>query len=134
MTTVLLVVHAFIALALVVTVLLQRSEGGALGIGGGGGMSGFLTGRATANMLTRATAILAVLFFVTSIALAIIAGQGGKSRSIIDDQPSGTGTAPLPSDPAGLPTSLPATGPVGAPGAAPVAPAAGDQGPAAPSR
>ena len=130
MTTVLLVVHAFIALALVVTVLLQRSEGGALGIGGGG-MSGFLTGRATANMLTRATAILAALFFVTSITLAIIAGQGGKSRSIIDDQPAGGTTAPLPS---GLPTTLPATGPIGVPGAAPVAPAAGDQGPAAPSR
>ncbi len=134
MTTVLLVVHAFIALALVVTVLLQRSEGGALGIGGGGGMSGFLTGRATANILTRATAVLAALFFITSIALAIIAGQGGKSRSIIDDQPAGGTTAPLPSDPAGLPMALPATGPIGAPGAAPVAPAAGDQGPAAPSR
>ena len=57
MITVLLVIHLLVAIGLVGVVLLQRSEGGALGIGGGGGMGGFLTGRGTANLLTRATAI-----------------------------------------------------------------------------
>lgn len=76
MQSVLIVVHLMIVIMLVVTVLLQRSEGGALGLGGG---SGFLTGRGQANALTRATAILAGLFFVTSLSLTILArfGQGG---------------------------------------------------------
>lgn len=106
MTTVILVIHVLITLALVAVILLQRSEGGALGIGGGGGMSGFMTGRATANVLTRATAILAALFFLTSIALAILATHRDKPRSIID-QPAGSApaapasTAPAPGAPAG---------------------------------
>jgi preprotein translocase subunit SecG len=73
-TTVLLVVHLMIALALCGVVLLQRSEGGALGIGGGGG--GFMTGRGTANLLTRTTAVLAAAFFLTSIGLTLLANQG----------------------------------------------------------
>ena len=74
MITLLLIVHLLIAIALVAVVLLQRSEGGALGIGGGGGMSGFLTARGTANLLTRTTSILAVLFILTSVTLARLAG------------------------------------------------------------
>jgi preprotein translocase subunit SecG len=70
MQSVLIVVHLMIVVALVVTVLLQRSEGGAIGIGGGGG---FMTGRGQANALTRATAILAALFFATSLGLTILA-------------------------------------------------------------
>ncbi|HUB64203.1 MAG TPA: preprotein translocase subunit SecG [Methylocella sp.] len=70
MQSVLIVVHLMIVVALVVTVLLQRSEGGALGVGGGGG---FMTGRGQANALTRATAILAALFFATSLGLTILA-------------------------------------------------------------
>ena len=70
MQSVLIVVHLMIVIALVVTVLLQRSEGGAIGIGGGGG---FMTGRGQANALTRATAILAALFFATSLGLTILA-------------------------------------------------------------
>ena len=66
MATVLLVIHLMIATTLVCVVLLQKSEGGALGIGGGGG-GGFLTGRGTANLLTRTTAALAAAFFLTSI-------------------------------------------------------------------
>ena len=75
MQTVLIIVHLIIVLALIGVVLLQRSEGGGMGLGGGGGggVSGFMTGRGQANALTRATAILAALFFVTSIALTIMA-------------------------------------------------------------
>lgn len=85
-TNVLLVVHMMIAAALVGVVLLQRSEGGALGIGGGGGGGGFMTGRGTANLLTRVTAGLAAAFFATSIALTLMANQGasGPSGSVFD--------------------------------------------------
>lgn len=83
MSTVLLVIHLLIAAGLVGVVLLQRSEGGALGIGGGGG-GGFMTGRGTANLLTRATAILAGLFFLTSIGLTLLALQGRGNLSPLD--------------------------------------------------
>jgi preprotein translocase subunit SecG len=80
MATVLLVIHLMIAAALVGIVLLQRSEGGALGIGSGGG---FMTGRGTSNLLTRVTAGLAAAFFVTSLALTLIASRPTQ-RSILD--------------------------------------------------
>lgn len=86
MQTVLLTIHTLIALALVGLVLLQRSEGGGLGIGGGGGAGGgFMTARGTANLLTKATAILATCFFLTSIGLAILAGAGSQTTSIVDE-------------------------------------------------
>ena len=100
MTTVILVIHVLIAAALIVTVLLQRSEGGALGIGGGGGMSGFLTGRATANVLTRTTAVLAACFMITSIALAILAVDRGKSKPLIQASPPVSGAPAAPAEPA----------------------------------
>ncbi len=84
METVLLLVHVFLALGLVVIVLLQRSEGGALGIGGGGAMDGLVSARGAGNMLTRWTGILAACFIATSLVLAIIAGNGGERRSIVD--------------------------------------------------
>lgn len=88
MTTVIVVIHLLLAIALVGTVLIQRSEGGGLGIGGGGGgMGGFMTGRATANLLTRATAVIAAFFFVTSLTLAILAG-GSREKTSILDQPA----------------------------------------------
>ena len=90
MTTVLLVIHLMIAAALVGVVLIQRSEGGALGIGGGGG-GGFMTGRGKANLLTRTTAILATGFFLTSLLLSILAGAG-RPTSLIDQLNKGTGT------------------------------------------
>ncbi len=97
MVEVLLVVHILLALALIGVVLLQRSEGGGLGIGGGGGggggMGGFLTGRGTANLLTRTTAILAAGFMATSILLTILAGTD-KPTSILDTLP---GQTPAPS-------------------------------------
>jgi preprotein translocase subunit SecG len=80
MILLLFVVHVFIAIALVGVVLLQKSEGGALGMGGGG-MSGFMTGRSTANLLTRTTAVLAALFFLTSIALVMLSNAGRAPRS-----------------------------------------------------
>jgi preprotein translocase subunit SecG len=80
MQSVLIVIHLMIVVALVVTVLLQRSEGGALGVGGGGG---FMTGRGQANVLTRATAILAALFFATSLGLTILARVNQAPSSIL---------------------------------------------------
>ena len=84
METLVLTIHILIALGLVITVLLQRSEGGGLGIGGNGG-GGFMTARGTASLLTRLTTILAVGFFSTTIVLAIMAGAGKAPVSIVDD-------------------------------------------------
>lgn len=92
MATILLVIHLMIAIALVATILLQRSEGGALGIGGGGG--GFMSNRAAGNALTRASAILAGLFFLTSIGLTVIAKYENTGGSILDSV-SEEETAPL---------------------------------------
>ena len=99
MATILLVVHLIIALSLVGVVLMQRSEGGGLGIGGGGGMGGFMTGRATANLLTRATAVLAACFFVTSLALAILASGSRETRSILDAPPPAAEEPAKPAEP-----------------------------------
>lgn len=81
---VLLTVHGLIVLALIVIVLLQRSEGGALGMGAGGG-GGFMTSRGAANVLTRTTSVLAALFFVTSIALALTARVGESDSDIAEE-------------------------------------------------
>ncbi len=81
MTTFLLVVHALIALALVTVILLQRSEGGGLGIGGGTG-GGMVSVRGAANLLTRATTVLAVLFIGTSILLAVLAAGTSKPKAV----------------------------------------------------
>ena len=85
MQTVLIVVHLIIVLSLIGVVLLQRSEGG-LGLGGGGsgGVSGFMTGRGQANALTRATAILAALFFITSMTLAVMSHRSAAPKSIFE--------------------------------------------------
>jgi preprotein translocase subunit SecG len=83
MQTVIIVVHLIIVLALIGVVLLQRSEGG-LGLGGGGGVSGFMTGRGQANALTRATAVLAALFFLTSLVLTLFASYSRGPRSIFE--------------------------------------------------
>ena len=85
MSTIVLVIHLMVCLALIAVVLLQRSEGGALGIGGGGG-GGMMAGRGPANMLTRLTSILAGVFFLTSIMLTILAGGPGTSGGSILDR------------------------------------------------
>lgn len=82
--TALIVIHLLVVLALIAMVLLQRSEGGALGMGGGGG-GGFMTNRGATNVLTRTTAILATVFFATSIILTILARVESPSSSILDN-------------------------------------------------
>jgi preprotein translocase subunit SecG len=91
MQTILISVHLLVVIALVGVVLLQRSEGGALGIGGGGG---FMTGRGQANALTRATAVLAAIFFITSLGLTILANVGRAPKSIFEGVAPAGQTAP----------------------------------------
>ncbi len=130
METVVIIVHLIIVLALIGVVLLQRSEGG-LGLGGGGGVSGFMTGRGQANALTRTTAVLAGLFFLTSLVLTLFASWGSAPRSIFE------GATPGPTAPAGQSAPqgqgpgvleqlqrLQGEQPAAAPPAAPAAPAA----------
>jgi preprotein translocase subunit SecG len=88
MQTVLIVIHLMVVIALVGVVLLQRSEGGGLGIGGG---SGFMTARGAANALTRATGILAIAFFATSLTLSLLARYGEKPIDILDQPPAAGG-------------------------------------------
>ena len=86
MVAVLLVIHLLLAIALIGVVLIQRSEGGGLGIGGGsGGIGGFMTARGTANLLTRTTAILAGVFMVTSLALSLLSSSPRERQSIMDN-------------------------------------------------
>src|SRR4026207_457757 len=101
MSTVLLLIHIMVALAMVGVVLLQRSEGGALGIGRRGGGAGSRPGRSAGNALPKPTAILAACFFATSLVLSILAGQHGGAPSILS--PGGGGglaPPPMPSTPA----------------------------------
>jgi preprotein translocase subunit SecG len=83
MQTVLVVVELLIAVALICFVLLQRSEGGGLGMGGGSSMGGLFSPRGAADTLTRTTAILAVLFFCTCLALNLLALRGRDETSIL---------------------------------------------------
>lgn len=94
MTTVLLVIYLLITLALVAVVLMQRSEGGALGMGGGAG--GMMSGRGAANMLTRTTMVLGAAFFVMPIVLAIILGMETSGSSVFDAIDPDTLPAPAP--------------------------------------
>jgi preprotein translocase subunit SecG len=94
MQTVVILIHLMIVLGMVGLVLLQKSEGGGLGMGGGSG-GGFLSSRGTANVLTRATAILAAMFFATSLFLSILASFDRKPRSILDGGAPGAPTAPV---------------------------------------
>src|SRR5438270_2309133 len=97
MKDVLLVLHLLVALALIALVLMQRSEGGALGIGGGGGAGNLFSARGVGNALTRTTAILAVAFFATSILLTVLATHQGRGTSAFGGGTAGqTGTAPAP--------------------------------------
>lgn len=133
MTTVLLIIHFFVTLALIGVVLIQRSEGGGLGIGGGQGMGAFMTGRGTANLLTRTTAILATIFMALSLALALLnRGTAGVGRDLLANPPANalpvTPIAPsaprtpgktVPGGKPAISTTIPAT-----PGQLPAAPAA----------
>ena len=113
MERIILVIHLMVAAALVGVVLMQKSEGGALGIGGGG-MSNFMTGRGTANVLTRATAILAACFMLTSLLLVVLPQLGGHRPSIL---PQNLPAQQMPLAPAG-------SGSSGSTGQAPASPTA----------
>lgn len=113
MIKVLLVLHVFVTIALIGVVLIQRSEGGGLGLGGGQGMGNFMSGRGTANLLTRTTAILGTAFFVLSLGLALLykGGSGSDTAALLAaPQTSGT-SAPVPGLPANgvAPAPLPQT-------------------------
>src|ERR1700730_6076716 len=85
MQTVAIVIHLMIVATLIATVLLQKSEGGGLGMGGG---AGFMSSRGTANLLSRTTAVLAVGFFLTSLFLSWLAGYDRKPSSVIGNEPA----------------------------------------------
>ena len=117
MIKVLLVLHVFVTIALIGVVLIQRSEGGGLGLGGGQGMGNFMSGRGTANLLTRTTAILGTAFFMLSLGLALLykGGSVDNAAAILNApaQHSAPATSPAPpapgAPPAALPQSLPQT-------------------------
>src|SRR5947208_14487167 len=124
MQTVIIVIHLMVVAAMIGVVLLQKSEGGGLGIGSTGG---FLSSRGTSNVLTRTTAILAATFFATSLVLSILAGWDRKPHSILQDSSSPSVPASQPVNPGG-PAPLAPGGVLdrlrqGAPGGAPSAPA-----------
>ena len=96
-----MIIHLFVTLALIGVVLIQRSEGGGLGIGSSQGMGSFMSGRGTANLLTRTTAILAVLFMGLSLTLALLnRGTSAISGRSILDAPAPAATPATPPPPA----------------------------------
>jgi preprotein translocase subunit SecG len=101
MQTVLVIIQLLVSVALVIVVLLQKSEGGALGMGGGGsGLGGLFSPRGAGDALTRTTAVLAVAFFITSLALTLLALHGRPQQaSILDSQPLGANHATVPAKP-----------------------------------
>jgi preprotein translocase subunit SecG len=139
MTTVLLIIHLFVTLALIGVVLIQRSEGGGLGVGTSQGMGSFMSGRGTANLLTRTTAILGTAFFILSLGLALLnRGTTVSAGSSILDTPAArilpaTPAAPTaPTSPAPTAPATPATPAPSVAPAAPATPAPASQTPSAP--
>jgi preprotein translocase subunit SecG len=134
MIKVLLVLHVFVTIALIGVVLIQRSEGGGLGLGGGQGMGNFMSGRGTANLLTRTTAILGTAFFALSLGLALLykSANADNTAAILNTPPTNSGT-PIPGLPAGgnLPAALPQTPADAMP--APAAPVPGSTAPTVPA-
>jgi preprotein translocase subunit SecG len=127
MQAVLIIVHLLVAVSLIFVVLLQRSEGGALGMGGGGsGLGGLFSPRGAANTLTKTTIVLGVAFFATSMTLTILALGGRQSTTVLPQVPGQTAPA-NPKGPPTLPSNAPATP------AAPGAPAGAAPAPAAPA-
>lgn len=110
MQTVVIIFHLMIVLAMTGLVLLQKSEGGGLGMGGGGG-GGFLSSRGTSNMLSRSTAILAAIFFATSLLLSILAGMQRAPRSILNTPTPGAPSLPLGSERGAVPAPAPPAAP-----------------------
>ena len=123
LATVLLVVNVFVCIALIAIVLVQRSEGGALGMGGGGGGgSSFMTARGAGDLLTRTTWILAFVFFALAIAQTLLIGRAHGHSSIIDrlNSQSLDFSTPAKPQPAPAPTGIQAPAPAAvAPGLQP---------------
>ncbi|NHN91976.1 preprotein translocase subunit SecG [Acetobacter sicerae] len=97
MITALLILHLLVTVSLIAVVLIQRSEGGGLGIGSSQGMGSFMSGRGTANLLTRTTAGLATAFMLLSLMLAVLnrgAVSGGSGHDILAAPPPAASTAP----------------------------------------
>jgi preprotein translocase subunit SecG len=93
---ILIAVELIVAVALIVTVLLQRSEGGALGMGGGGsGLGGLFSPRGAADTLTRTTSILAALFFLTCLGLNLLALHGRDEKSFLESGPTAAPAVPV---------------------------------------
>ncbi|MFT7593579.1 MAG: preprotein translocase subunit SecG [Paracoccaceae bacterium] len=112
MENVVLIIHLLLALGLIGVVLLQRSEGGGLGMGGGGGA---MSGRSAATALGKVTWVLATAFIITSISLTIIAAEKASGTSVIDrlgsQPPAATDTeAPATDSPLGSDLLPPAEG------------------------
>jgi preprotein translocase subunit SecG len=129
---VLLTIQLVVCVAMIGVILLQRSEGGGLGLGSGGGAGGLMTGRGTANVLTRTTVILATIFIATSIALALVA-KATRSSGPLTPGTDGPMTT-LPGQPSPTPQPSPANPPAVPVPAAPAspAPAGGQSAPATP--
>lgn len=109
MQAVLILVHLFVAVGLIIVILLQRSEGGALGLGGSGaGLGGLFSPRGASDALTRTTMILGAVFFLSSLALVLL-GIGGRSArpSLLDVAPATTGAPAKPASGAPAPPTLP---------------------------
>ncbi|GAJ27716.1 preprotein translocase subunit SecG [Acidomonas methanolica] len=99
MTTVLLILNLFVTIALIAVVLVQRSEGGGFGIGSSQGMGSFMTGRGTATLLTRTTSVLAAVFMLLCLLLAVLnrgASTGTDGHDILAQPPAPGTTAPAP--------------------------------------
>ena len=123
LVNIILVVNVFVCVALVAIVLLQRSEGGALGMGGGGGAGGFMTARGAGDLLTRTTWILAFIFFLLSITETVLTGKlhGGvgslvdhinvNSLDLTTPQKPAAPAAPLTAAPSSAPPALQAPAP-----------------------
>ena len=104
LTPVLRVLHLFVTLAMIGVALIQRSEGGGLGIGTTQGMGSFMSGRGTANLLTRTTAILGTLFFAISLSLALLnRGTSGVGRDLLANPPAPPTALHAPAHPSALP-------------------------------
>ncbi|CDG33999.1 preprotein translocase subunit SecG [Parasaccharibacter sp. TMW2.1882] len=97
MTTLLLILTVLVALALIGIILIQRSEGGGLGVGSSQGLGSFMSGRGTATLLTRGTAVLAAIFMILCLCLAVLnrgASSGGNTRDILAHPPASQPAAP----------------------------------------
>lgn len=145
MYAVLLTIEVIVCIAMIGVILLQRSEGGGLGLGSGGGAGGLMSGRGAANVLTRTTVILATIFIATSVALALLAkssrqtnplGEVGPASAPLGTLPDLAPSAPATPTPSATPTpDVPAEAAPTAPAPASTtgnAPAAATDAPAAP--